>query len=334
MGTPKTDEFDGLLAGEQRPDEDVLDTVYTKYAHSDPFIPVIRFIDHATLGAEALVGLKLGSRVEEWSSRHKVRPYQPPVQGIAIGKQWREALGRAECHGDWLKFFEAELNSRFYAETLQEWVPRFAHDCGAFLFHGLIRTAHASRALSHRDTPARRGELARGLSLWAIGIKTQPVLERKDRRTVFPVERQFSTFARAGAATFIQEPTVPNLHLVTSAMAYLMLPETLDKNTHRIASESFMKTHARALRDFETLSKKVSRKPPPILGPKEMESLAGKRDAHPAKLTEAALRGYTLSGDEIFLRAAAEVQKFPTLRGILGGLKGAVFARFGTARAA
>ena len=40
------------------------------------------------------------------------------------------------------------------SEVLAEWVPRFAHEVGPFLFHGLIRTAHATRALSRKDTPA------------------------------------------------------------------------------------------------------------------------------------------------------------------------------------
>ena len=53
-----------ILAHENRPDEDVLDAVYERFAQSDPFRPITHFIDHATMGPEALVGLGMGAKVE------------------------------------------------------------------------------------------------------------------------------------------------------------------------------------------------------------------------------------------------------------------------------
>ena len=44
--------------------------------------------------------------------------------------------------------------------------------------HGLIRTGHAARSLSVRETPARRHELAEGLAYWAARYQELP-----DRRT-------------------------------------------------------------------------------------------------------------------------------------------------------
>jgi hypothetical protein len=61
-----------------RPDEDLLDLVYLKYRDSDPFLPVTHFIDHSTMGSEALVALGLGYRVMDWISHHRVRPYEAP----------------------------------------------------------------------------------------------------------------------------------------------------------------------------------------------------------------------------------------------------------------
>src|SRR5262245_44996033 len=220
-----------ILVEKDRPDEDVLDEVYLRFAQSDPFLPIIHFVDHATMGPEALVGLGVGGKVEKWISRHRVRPYKPPTTGNFRPSAWQTILGRTDAHGDWLNYFEKELENQPFQDVLARWVPRFAHEVGAFLFHGLIRTAHAVRALDHKDTPARRGEFARGLALWAIGIKTDP----------------------RGHAN---EP-----------------PRDLDVETQLLQS-----------------------------------------DAHPIKLTEAALRAFDRTEDELFLKAAGKAHGFFRLR--------------------
>jgi hypothetical protein len=51
-----TDHYDQILTGPDgpvpaRPSENILDMVCEKYAHSNPFLPVTHFIDHATMGA-------------------------------------------------------------------------------------------------------------------------------------------------------------------------------------------------------------------------------------------------------------------------------------------
>jgi hypothetical protein len=53
-------------------------------------------------------------------------------------------------------------------------VPRLAPGMIAAAFHGLLRTAHAYRALQARDNPARRHELARGLAYWAARYEELP----------------------------------------------------------------------------------------------------------------------------------------------------------------
>src|SRR5690348_6470145 len=113
-----------MLSRKDRSNEDVLDEVYLKYADSSPFMPITHFIDHSTMGAEALVALGLGDKVKEWISHHPVRPYQAPVTGISISSDWRNALGRRECHGDFIKFFDSELSTRSFQDVLTEWVPR------------------------------------------------------------------------------------------------------------------------------------------------------------------------------------------------------------------
>lgn len=53
---------------------------------------------------------------------------------------------------------------------------------------------------------------------------------------------------------------------------------------------------------------------------------AGQRDAHPAKLTEAALRAHAETHDPIFLKAAGQALRLHGLRALLGVAR-AMFTR-------
>jgi hypothetical protein len=301
-----------------RPHEDILDEVYEKYAHSDPFLPLIRFVDHATMGPEALVALGRGDKVPGWVAHHQPRPYTPPRRGRSIEHAWHEALGRRECHGDWLAFFAGALESTPFSQVLAQWVPRFIHEVDAWLFHGLIRTAHAVRALDHHDTRSRRDELMRGLSLWAIGVKHPPSDHLAPDTAERALERDVLGFARAGAATFIATPNIPNVHLVTGPMAYAMIMHHLDVPTHRAAAAAFRRTHARALRDVDRHRADAASEPIGILDDQLFGWLAKSHDAHPIKLTEAALRGYAATNDEIFLQAIGKLRHLHGIKNVLG----------------
>jgi hypothetical protein len=302
---------------ENRPGEEILDEVYQKYADSDPFMPITHFIDHSTMGAEALIELGLGNKVRQWTARHRARPYQAQVRGLAMTTDWPEALGRRECHGDWIRHFESELAARPFPVVLGEWVPRFAHEVGAFLFHGLIRTAHATRALTHKDTPARRGELARGLALWAIGVRTPPPAASPGGDSP-ATSNEILAYARFGAVSFLSEPDVPKLHLVTGPMAYVLIAPHLTALTHGIAKASFGKTHHEAAESFAALQHRAYEQPSVALNQARLDALAAQSDAHPAKLTEAAVRAYQASQDEIFLKAADKALAIHSLRALLG----------------
>src|SRR5215510_4661248 len=268
-----------ILGEKNRPDEDVLDEVYGRFAQSDPFLPITHFIDHATMGPEALVGLGMGGSVEKWISRHRVRPYKAPTSGNFNPLNWRTALGRRDAHGDWLKYFETELEEKALRDVLTCSLHRFPHDVGALLFHGLIRTAHAVRALEQKDTPVRRGEVARGLALWAIGIRKAPSETAKDPFREVDVATEILRFATAGSAVFITEPNVPNVHLVTGPMAYMMISRHLDQAAHGTALASFAQTHARAVGSFESLRPKTMSEPIPSLGKSHLDGLCALTDA-------------------------------------------------------
>lgn len=316
-----------MSRNKQRRNESVLDEAYLVYADSNPFLPITHFIEHATMGAEALVELGLGNRVKEWLSHHRVRPYQAPISGISIATDWQRALGRQACHGDWIRYLESELSSRAYQEVLAEWTPRFAHQVGALLFHGLIRTAHAIRALEHADTHARRAELARGLSLWAIGIGSAPSEGAQAAAMGADSQPEIIDCARFGAATFICEPNVPNLHLVTGPMAYRMIAHLLDEKTHAIARASFSQTHLQAAARFESIKRRAYGEPNVSIDKAHLAALAAQSDAHPSKLTDAALRAHKETEDEIFLKAAGKALDLHSLRALFGVVKAMVSRR-------
>jgi hypothetical protein len=66
------------------------------------------------------------------------------------------------------------MADRPVAAVVEEWVPRLLPGSVAAAFHGLLRTAHALRALAGADTPARRLELAIGLAHWASQYQELP----------------------------------------------------------------------------------------------------------------------------------------------------------------
>ncbi|MFN0091452.1 MAG: hypothetical protein ACKVWR_14475 [Acidimicrobiales bacterium] len=172
----------------------------------------------------------------------------------------------------------------------------------AHLFHGLIRTAHAVRSLQGVDDQPRRAELAAGLAswvAWALVPAGAPQPEADTATTAAPLAVVLDA-ARRGAGAFAAKPTIFTLHAVTAPMAFLLLAEHVDESIHARAAAAFARTHhghgqppARA------------GEPTPTPDPAAIARLAQRWDAHPAKLIEAALRGHTLTGDVVFLDAAA-----------------------------
>ncbi len=287
-----------FLARDKRPGEAVLDRVYADFADSDPFQRHTGFIDHTVMGAEALVGLGLGEKVEGWTTRSRPRPFQAPVSGIDIDGNWQQALGRRDTFGDWIGYFDRALADQPFADALATWVPRLAHDPGALLFHGVIRTGHATRALEHADTPARRGELARALALWAIGVRAAP---SETPASGAELETMFE-YARRGAAAYVRSPSIVTLHYVTGPMGYMLVGKHLDAAAHRVAASGFARSHARLHGDDGT-----AKEPAPVFERAQIDALARQSDVHAIKLTEAAFRAQEATGNPVFLRAAAEV---------------------------
>ena len=129
--------------------------------------------NHGPMAAEALFALGREDAVLPWVDDYKGRLLSRPAPSLGIPREeWQEYLGVRERLGDWIQFFENELEQAPWQEVVGQWVPRLAPAVMAAATHGLIRTAHAVRNLSAGETQQRKDELAQGLGFWAARYYT------------------------------------------------------------------------------------------------------------------------------------------------------------------
>ncbi len=131
--------------------------------------------NHGPMASEALFALGRDEAVLPWVEEYRGRLVDRPSPFTRISPTaWREELGKRDRIGDWIEFFECELDSDAWQAVVRKWVPRLAPAVMAAATHGLIRTSHAVRSLSAEETPQRKYELAQGLGYWAARYYTMP----------------------------------------------------------------------------------------------------------------------------------------------------------------
>jgi hypothetical protein len=131
--------------------------------------------NHAPMVVEALVQLGRAEIADAWLDAYLEGALSPVVASAALpAGDWRSALGLAEREPDWQALFVAEISDHGWMPALDTWAARLAPGFAASAAHGVIRTAHAARALCRGDTAPRRRELAAGLALWAVGYQPLP----------------------------------------------------------------------------------------------------------------------------------------------------------------
>src|SRR5215475_6065798 len=135
--------------------------------------------NHGPMAAEALVALGCLDEVPRWVDdyRGELDP-MPPARSPVTEGNWHEALGAIRRVGDWQAFFVARLAEAPWQAVFGQWMPRLIQGLMAAGTHGLIRTAHAVRALSEVATPLRIEELASALAYWAAYHQTLPGVPR------------------------------------------------------------------------------------------------------------------------------------------------------------
>ena len=131
--------------------------------------------NHGPMASEALFALGRDEAVLPWVEGYRERLTDRPSPSLPIShSDWQECLGQRERLGDWIEFFQHELELAPWQEVVRQWVPRLAPAVMASATHGLIRTSHAVRSLSAAETPQRVYELAQGLGYWAARYYTLP----------------------------------------------------------------------------------------------------------------------------------------------------------------
>jgi hypothetical protein len=257
---------------------EVMGRVHRRFADTEPELEN-GFAEHATMGVEAMLALGLDpDSVDAWAERHLPTPTSHgSTQAVA-----RDAIA-------------PDLVGDGWPTVLQDHVVRLVGNLDVHLFHGLIRTAHAVRAIDTYDSPEARRELATGLAAWTIWAGDTPT-EPHPSSAADPIAEVLE-MARRGAAAFVTAPSIITIHAVTAPMAYLLMADHLTTSTHAIAASVFTRTHRR----YTAQPSRPDDRPFPATT--NLQSLAERWDAHPVKLVEAAQRGYALTDDAAFLDA-------------------------------
>lgn len=127
-----------------------------------------RLSNHGPMACEALLHLGRADAISAWLDAYVPRLEEAPGPGRPVAPdEWAGALGAARRYPDWEALFERELSERPWTSVVADWVPRLVPGSMAAGTHGLIRTAHAARAMAEAETPERHRELAAGLAYWA-----------------------------------------------------------------------------------------------------------------------------------------------------------------------
>lgn len=130
--------------------------------------------NHGPMGAEALESLGHSALIPAFADI-----YAPRLQAFEPGRvldsaQHDDHLGDFAFRGDWVATFEARLAGGDWRDVVASEVPPLLAGLFASAGHGLLRVAHAVRALDREDSALRRRELAFGLGHWAARYQSLP----------------------------------------------------------------------------------------------------------------------------------------------------------------
>jgi hypothetical protein len=272
---------------------------------------------HGSIGAGALSGLGLDDQVPGWvdayMSRHAPIAAPPPT-GRRIDpddeQSWRGALGDFSRVTDWAASFREMLWDQPWPAVLRRWAPRLLPGYGGGLAHGLLRTAHAVRAMPTEHPPSGLllDELSKGLGAWAAWYRELP--GRRGRVTA-----ALSDLSAAFCRTMLaNRDAVPQgfVHAITPiAAARTLLPYLPEPSADALYAHlrhvgtaivvGFAPPHAGAA--GPAMRGPIAERAP--LRPDELIARAIEhRDTHVLELTEACAREHALNPDPVYLHAA------------------------------
>ncbi|MEU3836939.1 hypothetical protein [Streptomyces microflavus] len=290
-----------------------------------------RFVNHAPMAAEALAYMGYADDVPRWIDRNlRTHTYhEVPDARWAIDPadpdDWRSALGDFSRVADWTALFERELVLAPWPEVLARWWPRLLPGMSGVLTHGVIRTAHAVRAISRagEENLPYRWELAQGLGYWAAryashthGIRPGDEYPGTGEGEEYP--RTADTDSAAAAldglvaeyagiyASAPQRHPVPLIHSITGPAAVRLvvghLPAAQRRPSYLVARD----VSASMLDWFSTTPvtpTPVGLRGVPVLG-EVLATAVAIGDEHAIKLAEVAVRHQALAPDPRLAAAA------------------------------
>ncbi len=293
------------------------------------------FVNHGPMACEALATLGFEGEIGPWVRRFEflVGPGPQPVRPTSTGEfVTHDALGEYARLPEWIGFFDEVIQADGWSQVIGEWVPVLMPALATALFHGVIRTAHAVRAVGAVDSAPRQRELARALGYWAAryqqgssvdlneagaAVEEAPAAAPGAARTVGA-----AVLGAGGAASvqFAVGPDILTLHCVTGAMAVHLLLPHLAEPAQLAARRQIAADHAAfGIIDgavIEPGERTARGEATSVAGwDRSLDAVAGaSRDVHQIKLVEACRRGFAASGIEPFL-AAARTSGFRSLGG-------------------
>jgi catechol 2,3-dioxygenase-like lactoylglutathione lyase family enzyme len=286
----------------------LLDEAFDQVSALDFEIPN-PFVNHAPMACEALSALGFDSAINEWVEHYEPtvhRPTQPITPTWGHEFSWKDLVGDLWLLPEWMGYFERAIDDDGWRDVVRTWVPRLMPGQVSALFHGVIRTSHAARALDVTDTRSRRAELARALGNWACWFEPgQPTDEHFVSGD--PGIATAQAAARA-AGCYVSQPNVFALHGVTGGMAVHLLSGYLDPSD---ATSALSQLEA----EYRVLHHDIT---PALVGDTDGEwdsqfarTAVGSFDPHQVKLVEACRRGLDLTGDPYYVAAARLVTDNP-----------------------
>ena len=131
--------------------------------------------NHGPMAAEALAAMGCDDVVVGWADRYRRQlDAIPPPRSPVTAENWAQALGAIDRFGDWVAYFRARLAEAPWQVVFGEWISRLLPATPSAGAHGLIRTAHALRALADAETSLRVEELGVALAYWAAYYRKLP----------------------------------------------------------------------------------------------------------------------------------------------------------------
>jgi hypothetical protein len=268
------------------------------------FEPPVRFVNHAPMACEVLETLGFEAVFDEWVRRFEasmVEAVRPVVPRWLSDFEWEGLLGDRRILPEWVGYFEWAIADEGWPSVVEVWVPRLMPGLAAALFHGVIRTSHAVRAIERADTPSRRTELARALGNWATWFSVDRSVEETESAGVGDPARDAAAVAADAARFYVTSPTILHLHGVTGAMAVELLAGHIAPGD---GASAVARLHAECRSLYRGTTPMAEGEGPGVWDDDVADAASRSYDPHQVKLVEACRRGFGITGDVGFIVAA------------------------------